>query len=138
MEKRSKHTLGNTKTPDLRSVRKFIESMSGDVILPGDRRYGGARRVWNHAVDVYPAIIARCENSEDVVRAIEFAQERRLLTAIRSGGHSFAGHGVCEGGMVIDLCSMKLAVSGPSPPPSKTAAPPADGHEPSGTASLNA
>src|SRR6202158_1711460 len=109
MEKRSKHTLGNTKTPDLRSVRKFIESMSGDVILPGDRGYGGARRVWDHAVDVHPAIIARCGNSEDIVRAIEVARDRGLLTAIRSGGHSFAGHGVCEGGMVIDLCSMKRA-----------------------------
>jgi len=83
--------------------------MSGDVIIHGDHRYGGARRVWNHAVDVHPAIIARCANSEDVVRAVEFAGDHELLTAIRSGGHSFAGHGVCEGGMVIDLCPMKHA-----------------------------
>jgi hypothetical protein len=92
-----------------RSITKFAASMSGDVILPGDRLYHGARRVWNHAVNVQPAIIARCASREDVVRAVEFARDHELLTAIRSGGHSFAGHGVCEGGMVIDLCSMKRA-----------------------------
>jgi FAD/FMN-containing dehydrogenase len=97
------------KTLGSRSIAKFAASMSGDVILPGDRLYHGARRVWNHAVNLQPAIIARCANSEDVVRAVEFARNCGLLTAIRSGGHSFAGHGVCEGGMVIDLCSMKRA-----------------------------
>jgi len=109
MAKRPILTLGKTKTPDRSSIRKFVESMSGDVIIPGDHQYGGARRVWNHAVNVHPAIMARCANRDDVVRAVEFAQDRGLLTAIRSGGHSFAGHGVCEGGMVIDLCSMKRA-----------------------------
>lgn len=83
--------------------------MSGEVILPGDRLYHSARRVWNRAVNLQPAIIARCANNVDVVRAVEFAREHELLTAIRSGGHSFAGHGACEGGMVIDLCPMKRA-----------------------------
>jgi FAD/FMN-containing dehydrogenase len=98
---------------DRRSISKFVASMNGVVIIPGDHLYGGARRVWNHAVNLNPAVIARCANTEDVVRAVEFARERGLLTAIRSGGHSFAGHGVCEGGMVIDLCSMKRAAIDP-------------------------
>jgi hypothetical protein len=102
-------TSHSGKTLGSRSIAKFAASMSGDVILPGDRLYHGARRVWNHAVNLQPAIIARCANSQDVVRAVEFARDHELLTAIRSGGHSFAGHGVCEGGMVIDLCSMKRA-----------------------------
>jgi FAD/FMN-containing dehydrogenase len=109
MAKRRIFTLGKAKTPDRTSIGKFVESMSGGVIIPGDHQYGGARRVWNHAVNVHPAIMARCANRDNVVRAVEFAQDRGLLTAIRSGGHSFAGHGVCEGGMMIDLCSMKRA-----------------------------
>jgi FAD/FMN-containing dehydrogenase len=108
MAKRSRASR-SSKTRGSRSIAKFAASMSGDVILPGDRLYHGARRVWNHAVNLQPAIIVRCANSEDVVRAVEFARNCELLTAIRSGGHSFAGHGVCEGGMVIDLCSMKRA-----------------------------
>ncbi len=36
-----------------------------------------------------------------------------MLTAVRAGGHSFAGHGVCDGGMVIDLSAMKHAAIDP-------------------------
>jgi FAD/FMN-containing dehydrogenase len=88
------------------AARKFAASLKGEIILPDDRRYATARRVWNHAVDRRPAIIARCAESEDVVRAVEFARTNNLLVAIRSGGHSFAGHGVCDGGMVIDTSLM--------------------------------
>ncbi len=101
------------KALDSSAISRFVASMSGDVILPGDHLYGGARRVWNHSVNLHPSIIARCANCEDVVRAVAFARGRELLTAIRSGGHSFAGHGVCAGGMVIDLCPMKRAVVDP-------------------------
>jgi FAD/FMN-containing dehydrogenase len=114
MAKRSLSFPANTEPVDLRSVRKLVGSMTGNVIIPGDHHYGRARRVWNHAVNCHPAIIARCANTEDVVRAVEFARDRGLPTAIRSGGHSFAGHGVCEGGMVIDLSSMKRAKLDPS------------------------
>lgn len=88
-------------------VRKFADNLKGEIIFPEDARYEKARRVWNHAVDLYPAIIVRCADSRDVVRAIEFARGSDLLVAVRSGGHSFAGHGTCDGGMVIDLSLMK-------------------------------
>jgi hypothetical protein len=94
---------------DLRSLRKFATSLCGEVIVPGDRHYHKARRVWNRAINVRPALIAHCANTQDVVRAVEFARHRGLLTAVRAGGHSFGGHGVCEDGMVIDLSFMKRA-----------------------------
>jgi FAD/FMN-containing dehydrogenase len=86
---------------------KFAHSLKGEIILPNDASYETARRVWNHAVDLHPAIITRCAGNEDVVRAIEFARANDLLVAVRCGGHSFAGHGTCEGGLVIDLSLMK-------------------------------
>ena len=81
--------------------------MTGHVILPGDAQYSQARRVWNHAVNAYPDVIVRCANVDDIVRAIDFAHRYDLDTAVRSGGHSFAGYGVSDGGLVIDLSTMK-------------------------------
>ena len=95
------------------SIRKFAESIAGEIILPDNARYSKARRVWNHAVDKHPALIARCAGVDDVRRAIEFARTNELLTAVRSGGHSFAGHSSCDGGIVIDLSLMKLATVDP-------------------------
>ena len=95
------------------SIRKFVESIAGEVILPDDARYPKARRVWNHAVDRKPAMIARCAGVDDVRRAIEFARNNELLLAVRSGGHGFAGHAVCDGGIVIDLSLMKAAIVDP-------------------------
>jgi FAD/FMN-containing dehydrogenase len=89
------------------AIRKFAATFRGKVILPDDARYEKARRVWNHAIDLRPAVIARCADAEDVVRAIEFARSHDLLIAVRSGGHSFAGHGTCDDGMVVDLSPMK-------------------------------
>jgi FAD binding domain/Berberine and berberine like len=89
------------------TVARFAKSLSGQVVLPQERRYGALRKVKNRAVNKRPAIIVRCANRKDVRLAVDFAQNNRLLTAVRSGGHSFAGHGVCDGGLVVDLSTMK-------------------------------
>ena len=50
-----------------------------------------------------PALIARCTGLADVIAAVRFARENRLLVAIRGGGHNVGGRALCDGGMVIDL-----------------------------------
>ncbi|MGA2408774.1 MAG: FAD-binding oxidoreductase [Candidatus Binataceae bacterium] len=94
-------------------IRKLAHSFDGDLILPDDRRYRGARLVWNRAVKKSPLLIARCGGRHDVVRAVEFARHHDLPLAVRAGGHSFAGHGTCDDGIVIDLSLMKRAQIAP-------------------------
>jgi FAD/FMN-containing dehydrogenase len=89
------------------TVARFAKSLSGQVVLPHDRTYGALRKVKNRTVNKRPAIIVRCANRKDVQLAVDFACHHGLLTAVRSGGHSFAGYGVCDGGLVIDLSAMK-------------------------------
>lgn len=79
----------------------------GALLRPGEEGYDEARRVWNGAIDRYPALIARCAGADDVVAAVRFAREQDLLISVRGGGHSVAGHSVCDGGVMIDLSLMK-------------------------------
>jgi FAD/FMN-containing dehydrogenase len=79
------------------------EAFAGELILPGDPRYDVTRGVFNAMVDRRPALIARCATTADVAAAVRFARDTGLEVAVRSGGHSVTGLGVCDGGIVIDL-----------------------------------
>jgi FAD/FMN-containing dehydrogenase len=79
----------------------------GALVRPGEEGFDEARRVWNGAIDRQPALIARCAGSDDVVEAVRFARENDLAASVKGGGHSIAGHSVCEDGVMIDLSIMK-------------------------------
>lgn len=90
-----------------KDIARLAASLSGELIQPGDPTYEQARRVWNGMVDKRPALIVRCADQEDVALAVHFARERDLLLAIRGGGHSVAGFGTCDDGMVVDLSPLR-------------------------------
>src|SRR6516225_9499547 len=92
---------------DLAAIRKLASEIVGHVITSDGPEYEAARLVFNLAFDRHPAVIVRCAGPTDVARALEFAQTRNLPLAVRSGGHSRLGYGVCDGGVVIDLAGMK-------------------------------
>jgi len=81
----------------------------GQVVLPGDALFDEARTIWNGMIDRRPAIIVRCAGVADVRLAVDFARDNALLLAVHGGGHNIAGSAVCDGGMMIDLSSMKSA-----------------------------
>ena len=89
------------------TIEKFKASLRGELIQQSDQRYDEARKVWNGMFDRRPALIARCAGTADVISAVNFARDRGLRVAVRGGGHSFPGHSVCDGGLVIDLSPMQ-------------------------------
>ncbi|HSJ49836.1 MAG TPA: FAD-binding oxidoreductase [Actinomycetota bacterium] len=88
-------------------VRELGSSLAGRVIGPEDAEYDRARTVFAGGIDKRPAAIARVADAPDVSRAVVFAREAGIEVAVRSGGHSSAGHSVSEGGLVIDLRDLK-------------------------------
>jgi len=88
------------------TIGAFKASLHGGLIEPGDPTYDAARKVYNGMIDRRPRLIARCADVADVVAAVKFGREQKMLVAIRGGGHNAGGLGVCDDGLVIDLSAM--------------------------------
>jgi FAD/FMN-containing dehydrogenase len=91
----------------LGSILELRAALRGEVIAPDDPEYESARLVVNAAVDRRPALIVRAANSADVALAVSLARAEGLELAVRGGGHSFAGHGTTDGGLVLDMSEMR-------------------------------
>ncbi|MFJ6941103.1 FAD-binding oxidoreductase [Streptomyces sp. NPDC101132] len=87
-------------------LTELREDLTGEVLAPDDPGYDEARTVFNAMVDRRPAVIAQCETTDDVVRAVRFARDLDLKIAVRGGGHSVAGAGTGDGALVVDLRRM--------------------------------
>jgi FAD/FMN-containing dehydrogenase len=92
---------------DAGSIRRLASRITGHVITPEMPDYDSSRLVFNRAFDRHPALIVHCAGASDVARAFDFAQSHNLPLAVRGGGHSRLGYGMCDGGVVIDLSGMK-------------------------------
>jgi FAD/FMN-containing dehydrogenase len=92
------------------AIQTLRAGFRGTLLQPGDAAYDTARLIWNGMFDKKPAIIASCRGTADVIDAVNFARENRLLTAVRCGGHNSSGSGSCDGGMMIDLSPMNAVV----------------------------
>lgn len=86
---------------------KLRSLLKGPVITHDDAAYDEERKLYNGMIDKYPLAIVKCQNTADVIYAVNFGNDNNLLTAIRSGGHNGAGLGSCDDGLLIDLGSMK-------------------------------
>jgi FAD/FMN-containing dehydrogenase len=77
------------------------------VISPADADYDTARRLFSGAFDRRPSTIARVADPAEIPTVIEMARDQGLELAVRSGGHSNAGHGSTDGGLVLDVSGLK-------------------------------
>jgi FAD/FMN-containing dehydrogenase len=86
--------------------RRLRAAVDGRVITPGEAAYDRARSVFYGGIDRRPAVIVRPTDTSDVSQVVLLAGETGLDLAVRSGGHSLAGHSTTEGGIVLDLSAM--------------------------------
>jgi FAD/FMN-containing dehydrogenase len=94
-------------TPTILQIEELRVLVNGRVTTPNDPHYDQARTLFYGGIDRFPAAIVRVADAEDVACVVSFARENGLELAIRSGGHSMAGHSLSDGGIVLDLSAMR-------------------------------
>jgi FAD/FMN-containing dehydrogenase len=93
--------------PDAISVAALRDELDGQVVAPGDDGYDQARTIFYGGFDLRPQVIVRPTDAAGVARVVTLARDSGLELAVRSGGHSPAGHSLSDGGIVLDLSAMK-------------------------------
>lgn len=82
---------------------------SGAVFARGEEGYEEARRaaVWNgRTPERYPDLVVEAEDDADLVAAVNMARERGWKLGVRSGGHSWAGNHLRDGGLLLDVSGL--------------------------------
>jgi hypothetical protein len=92
---------------DEAAIRAFSSDVRGQLILPEDASYDEARSVFYGGIDRRPALVVRAKDASDVSNVVALSRASGLELAIKSGGHSLAGHSTTDGGIVLDLSEMK-------------------------------
>jgi hypothetical protein len=89
------------------SVQDLAGRLRGNLLLPGSEAYNDARLLLNGTYNKFPALVVQPFSSADVCTAVQFAADNGLLTAVKCGGHAFAGTSTCNGGLQVDLSKMR-------------------------------
>ncbi|MBQ0920937.1 FAD-binding oxidoreductase [Hydrogenophaga aromaticivorans] len=89
------------------AYQTFKTGFRGVLLTPQDATFDETRKLWNGMIDRRPGLIARCTGTVDVVQAVRFAAQHRLLLSVRSGGHNIAGLATNDGGIMIDMSRLR-------------------------------
>ena len=82
----------------------------GRHFFRGDDGYEDARRatVWNaRTPERYPDVVVQAVDVDDVVAAVRYARANGHTIGVRSGGHSWAGNHVRDGGLLLDVSRLE-------------------------------
>jgi FAD/FMN-containing dehydrogenase len=80
--------------------------VGGRIVVPNDADYEVAREDYNGRFSSRPKCIVYCLSEQDVVETVKWARENNFSVSIRSGGHSYEGFSLVDGGVVIDVSKM--------------------------------
>jgi FAD/FMN-containing dehydrogenase len=89
------------------AIERLRAAHRGQLLSRREPGYDEARQVWNAMIDRHPGLIARPAGAGDVMAAVNFAREQKLVVAVRGGGHNLPGTSVCDDGLVIDFSAMR-------------------------------
>lgn len=94
-------TIAQNQLDELRTT------LRGELISPTNDHYAEVCQIWNAMIERKPALIVQCQETSDIVKAVQFAKKNRLLISVRGGGHNIAGRCIHDDVMLIDLSKMR-------------------------------
>ncbi len=92
---------------DAAALNSLKARLRGPLLLPADAGYDESRSLWNAMIDRRPAAVVRCLGAADVVTSIQFAREQKVVLTVKGGGHNIAGLAASDGGLMLDMSSMR-------------------------------
>ncbi len=106
-EQKKKTVAGNVVKGDTsKGSTPHGEDLHLDLVDKNDNRYDGLRQGFNKRIDKHPQVIAVCAATNEVAAAVNYAREKGLAIAVKSGGHCMEGFSCNDDGMVINLSKM--------------------------------
>jgi FAD/FMN-containing dehydrogenase len=99
-------------TMDVRT-EPLRRTLRGSLSMPGDDGFVESTFLWNAMVERSPALAVRPRNTADVVAAVDFARTHGAPVSVRGGGHNIAGTALADGGVVVDMSSLRSVVVHP-------------------------
>jgi FAD/FMN-containing dehydrogenase len=93
-------------TPPI-SIPQLRTQLNGRLVTPDDPVYDKVRTIFYGGFDHRPQLIVQAADAADVALVVALARNTSLELAVRSGGHSPAGHSTSDGGIVLDLSAMR-------------------------------
>ena len=100
---------GMTTTSPPTPLEQLRASVKGTVITAADAAYEQARTVFYGGFDRRTSAIVQVADAADVAAVVNFARAAGLELAVRGGGHSMAGFGVSDGGLVIEAVCLVVS-----------------------------
>ncbi|MER7757499.1 FAD-binding protein [Kitasatospora sp. NPDC097643] len=83
------------------------EMRKGRSVLPGDPRYQTLSQGFNQRWHSSPALIRLVGNEADAVAELNRALDHGLRPTVRAGGHCYEGFVDNDGGVILDLSTMR-------------------------------
>ena len=87
------------------ALEDFRFGLKGEVYVPGDEGYDGARAAWNLNAHQHPAVVVVAEGAADVLAAVRLARDEGLGVGVMATGHGVAAP--CDGGVLINTSRMR-------------------------------
>lgn len=90
------------------SLASLQARLEGPVVSPGQPEFAQLVQPWNlRYQDKVPAAVARCASLEDIRQSLDWAQDRGVPFAVRSGGHSYSAFSSVPNGLMIDISQLR-------------------------------